>query len=296
MGVFSDSWEITKATLRVLRSDKELFVYPLITVILLVIYTILFAGITFWIMTTTTAFENDILAYILIISGSFIYYLGSSIISTFCNMCIVYTAKNRFEGLNATISSSLAFGLSRFSQIVLWSLLNASVGTLLMVADNFLRKIGGIGGIILRWLRGFLGFAWNILKIFTIPVMVYENTTPLNSLKRSAQIIRQKWGETIVLGIGFSALTIILFIPAIVLVFGFLFYAVFVVYSQALMSFIPFILGGLFIYYIFLILLTSILENIYRTAIYVYATTGKIPANYTQEQLESALKQTNESN
>jgi hypothetical protein len=44
--------------------------------------------------------------------------------------------------------------------------------------------------------------AWSIATFFVVPVLAYENLGPLAAFKRSTQLMREKWGES--LGATFS--------------------------------------------------------------------------------------------
>lgn len=60
----------------------------------------------------------------------------------------------------------------------------------------------GIGDI----LAGVLGMAWTVATFFVIPIMIYEKLSPLRALKRSVEIIRDLWKETLILKFGFKAI------------------------------------------------------------------------------------------
>ena len=47
-----------------------------------------------------------------------------------------------------------------------------------------------------------LGVAWSITTFFVVPVLAYEGLSPIASYKRSIQIMKEKWGES--LGATFS--------------------------------------------------------------------------------------------
>jgi hypothetical protein len=71
----------------------------------------------------------------------------------------------------------------------------ATVGLLLrMIQEN----VGWLGKII----TGLIGIIWSIATFFVIPVIAYEKAGPLEAVKRSSQLMKQKWGES--LGANFS--------------------------------------------------------------------------------------------
>ncbi|MCK7468186.1 MAG: DUF6159 family protein [Desulfosudis oleivorans] len=97
----------------------------------------------------------------------FLTYLGLAIIATFFNVCVVYTAKTRFEGKNATSGDAVRFAFSGFGIILAWSLLAATVGLILRVIDNAAERMGGIGALLLKITTSLLGAAWSLV-IFVV--------------------------------------------------------------------------------------------------------------------------------
>lgn len=60
----------------------------------------------------------------------------------------------------------------------------------------------GIGDI----LAGALGMAWAVATFFVIPIMIYEKLSPFKGIKRSVEIIKTVWKETLILKFGFGAI------------------------------------------------------------------------------------------
>jgi hypothetical protein len=59
-------------------------------------------------------------------------------------------------------------------------------------------SMGKIGKIII----GLIGIVWNVATFFVVPVLAYEKGNALHAFKRSAQLMKAKWGEKI--GASFS--------------------------------------------------------------------------------------------
>jgi DNA-directed RNA polymerase subunit RPC12/RpoP len=60
----------------------------------------------------------------------------------------------------------------------------------------------GLGDII----SGVLGMAWSMATFFVIPAIIFEELPPLKAVKRSWEIIKGVWRESLILKIGFGAL------------------------------------------------------------------------------------------
>lgn len=284
MGVFSRSWNITKLSFRVVRKDKELFIYAILSSILSIIFMIamLFPTIISQIMAGGSPTEWAWLEYVFI----FLTYLGLSLITTFFNVCTVYTAKQRFAGKNATMGESFKFAFSKFHLILGWSLISATVGLLLNLLENLAQSLGQIGAAVVRVFRGILAFAWGIITIFVVPVMVYEDVGPIDAIKKSTKTLSKTWGETIIrrFGLGLIEFLVILAGLAINAGVGYLLY----MYFDLTGIFIA--IGIAAVYVLVVVLAFNIASKVYNTALYEYAETGKVPTGYDKPTMKNAFK------
>ena len=282
--MFSRSWEITKLSFDVMKKDKELLLFPLFSIIfsMLFIAALLFPTVITFLIGGGTAGTMQGLYYVLI----FITYLGLAFIATFFNVCVVYTAKKRFEGGNSRFGEALKFAFSKIHLIFMWSLLSATVGLILRILDNMANKSKGIGRVLLKILVSVLGMGWSIITIFVVPAMVYNNLSPFAAIKKSVQTLKKTWGESLIrhLGLGLiQGIFILLGLVAIVL-------------SVFLMIKVNVAIGALIliiaiIYIIVVALIFTVANSIFNTALYEYAEKGKIPAGYNKEVMQGAFKE-----
>ncbi|MFH1972745.1 MAG: DUF6159 family protein [archaeon] len=281
--VFKNSWEITKTTFHVMKEDKELILYPILAATFSVMFVValLFPTIIIGFLTKAVTPVFGFLQYLLI----FIAYLGLAFIATFFNVCVVYTAKKRFAGGDAKFWETLKFALSKIHLIFMWSLLAATVGILLKVLESMARNAKGIGKIFLMIIRGVLGITWSIVTIFVVPAMVYDDLTPFNAIKKSVQVLRKTWGESLVrhfgLGMAQSLVIGVVLIPTAVIIFISFFLGAFVT---------AIVLIVLLVLYIIIVgMIFTIANSIFNTALYEYANSGKIPMGYTKDMLSNAF-------
>jgi len=280
---FSRSWEITKLSFSVMKKDKELLLFPLLAGIfsILFILTMLFPSIISSIMGGNVLGNYGIIDYILI----FITYLGLAFISTFFNVCVIYTTKIRFEGGNATFWQSISFARSKIRLIFLWSVIAATVGLILRVIDNIAERSGGTGKIILNITTSLLGMMWSVITVFVVPAMVYHDLEPFEAIKKSVETLKRTWGESLIRYIGLGSIQ-------------FLFILLGIVFTVILL----FVLGGLgsigiiiaiaiaVLYFLGVILVFNVANTIFNTALFVYSDTGKIPEGYDRETIQNAFK------
>jgi hypothetical protein len=191
MNAISRSWNITKLTFTVIGQDKEMLLFPFFASIASILYVaaILVPSGLLQALSESDAAGAEAVWGVTEYTILFVVYLGLSFIATFFNVCVVYTTKTRFEGGDATFMDSIRFGMSKTVIIFQWSLLAATVGLLLAMLERFALRLGGIGKIVVNLIRSVLGLAWSVLTLFVVPVLVYENVSPLEAVRRSKDIL-----------------------------------------------------------------------------------------------------------
>jgi hypothetical protein len=286
MNAFSRSWMITKLTFSVINKDRELLWFAVLSFVFSTIYSVamIFPTVIPALMENGFSQETlEVYQYLIL----FATYFGLAFIATFFNVCVVYTTKVRFEGGNATFDESLRFAFSRIGIIVQWSLLSASVGLLLRLLHHLASYLGKVGEIIANIIISLLGLAWSIMTIFVVPVLVYEGLGPVAAVKKSAQVIKKTWGESLIKTIGLGLVQFLVFIVI-------LFAAGALSYGLASAFGFAGLLTGIGIG-ILLMLLTGLIftvaSTIFNTALYVYANNNMIASGFSEEVVKGAFKQ-----
>jgi hypothetical protein len=127
---------------------------------------------------------------ILYIALTFLFYLVNYFVVVFFNMALIHCTHLYFKGEEVTINKGLQFSMSRIGVIFSWAIFAATVGTIL----KYIQENTGIIGKIIT---GLLGVVWNIATFFVVPVIAYENLGPIQAFKRSAGLMKEKWGESL---------------------------------------------------------------------------------------------------
>ncbi len=288
MNVFSRSWSITKLTFGVINKDKELIWFALLSFIFSGIFTAIMVVPSILpdllnMAESNGQMELQIYQYVIL----FITYFGIAWIATFFNVCVVYTTRIRFEGGNATFSESIKFAFSRAGLITKWSLLSASVGLLLRLLDNLASRLGKIGEIVVRILIALLGMAWSVITIFVVPVLVYEGLGPIDAIKKSTEVLKRTWGESLVRSIGLGLMQFFAFVVAIGIGIGLT-----VVLTNAF-DVIGLIIGVVVGFGLLLLigLIFNVANMIFNTALYIYADRQMVAEGFNEEVLDRAFKQ-----
>ena len=285
MNAFSRSWAITRLSFDVINKDRELIGFALLSFLFSTLFAVAMIFPTVIATMMEEGFKQESLQlfeYVII----FITYFGLAFIATFFNVCVVYTSKVRFEGGNATFGESIRFAFSKFGLIVKWSLLAATVGLLMRLLENFARRLGRPGQIIMSIIIGLLGLAWTIVTIFVVPVLVYEGLGPVDAVKKSTQIIKKTWGESLIRAIGLGLVQFMVMVGIILVAAG-------LTYVLGFLFQTPGILTGIGIGVLLLLftgLIFSVANNIFNTALYVYANNGQVASGFSPEIVQGAFR------
>ena len=198
MNVFtrlSNGWTIAMNSFKVLRANKQLIVFPILSGFsLLVVSASFFTAVLASAGWNTDAITNDyskVTQYSLL----FLFYFLNYFVIVFFNVALMHCTRLYFNGEEASLRKGIQFSISRIGAILSWALFAATVGTLLKIVQENLGKIGKI-------VIGLIGIVWNVATFFTVPVIAYENENAIGAFKRSVQLMKEKWGESI--GASFS--------------------------------------------------------------------------------------------
>ncbi len=148
----------------------------------------------------------------------------------------------------------------RAHTILFWSMVSATVGQLIRTVET---RAGWAG----RLLMGFAGLGWGMATYLVVPVLVMEDAGVMDSVRRSASLLRGTWGEQLVSGLAFGWLGLLWAIPGIVLgALGANGYPIFIV---------PAVL-----WFAAMMAAFTAASEIFTVALYRYATTGEAPSGY----------------
>lgn len=184
----SNGWTIAVSSFKVLKENKQLIVFPILSGISLIILSGMFTvGILAAIGWDVDNLKTEGITQYLIAFG---FYLINYFVVVFFNMALIHCTRLYFHGEEVTIEKGLRFSMSRIGVIFSWALFAATVGTIL-------KAIQENSGILGKIITGIIGVVWNIAVFFVVPVIAYEGLGPIAAFKRSSQLMRQKWGESL---------------------------------------------------------------------------------------------------
>ena len=196
-------------------------------------------------------------------------------ISLYFNAALTFCVLRCFAGQSPSIRDGLTASFGRLPQIVGWAFVATLIGGMLRGfldrADN--DDLGVVNGLLVSLLIGLFGLTWAVATYFVLPVLVVEGTGPLATIRQSAAVLRKTWGETVVGNGGFGLLQGLISLPAVLLFVGGLVMALAHQISIGALA----LVGLAAVYLTIVAVVFGTLGVIFRTGLYVYATTGKAP-------------------
>jgi MFS family permease len=272
-----NSWTLIKASAGVLRADKELIVFPIVSTIGVLIVTAGFALPMVLAGFFDALFEGR--SQILGLVVGFVFYVVQYFVIIFANSALVGAAMIRLRGGDPTVGDGFRIAMAHLGTILGYALVSATVGMILRWLSERGKTLGRIASSI-------GGLAWNLASYLVVPVLVIEGVGPLEAIKRSANLLKKTWGEQIVgnfsIGLIFGLLTvlvILLGIPTFVFVAS--------TNSAALIA----LAAVLFVLIlVFLGLISSTLNGIYVAAVYRYAAEGEASGFFNEEMVRGAFR------
>jgi hypothetical protein len=269
----SNSFAMAGASWRVLQSDKELLAIPIMSFVCTLAVALLSGGAVYFSLDRvvetdgTTSLGATPLTWVV----SVVAYLLITFVVTFFAAALVAGARERLTGGQPTLGSAFWAASRRLPEIFLWSLLTGTVGLVLSAIENR-------GGLVVRLISRAIGMTWRIVTWLAVPVIVAEGTGPITSLKRSAGLFRQTWGENLVGQMGFGLIGLLAMLPGLVI-------------AGLLMVNLP--AAGIVVVVLWVAAVSvviSTMSGIFRTVLYQFASGGTLPPEFAQADLSSAFR------
>ncbi|MDX6594792.1 MAG: hypothetical protein QOI72_174 [Solirubrobacterales bacterium] len=264
-------WGLTKKSWGLLNGHRELIRFPIYGAIATTLLAIVTLGPGLYLL------DQDSLggAIPLLVIG--VYVL--SVVGFYFSVGLAAAADMIFRGqADVTVADGLAVARERFSQICGWAALSTAISVVMGVLENQ----GGIGGQIAARV---VGMAWSLVTFLAVPVIAIEGTGPVETLKRSASMFRQRWGTQIAGNVAIGgAVFLIGVLPAVILIVA----GVALWSSASFLGAVLVVIGALVL--AIAMLISRALSGIFGVALYRYALDGETVGGFTQDELESAVK------
>jgi len=267
MGRILRGWEITKASFKVVRTDKEIMLLPVASAVMCLLVLLTILGVPAALGLLSPGYASAL---------AIVFYLVSSFVIIFFNTALVACAKIRFDGGDPTIRRGLSVASTKAGKILQWSMVAATVG----VALRVLRQKGGLlGGIV----SAIGGLAWAVSTYFVIPAILYEDLGPIDAISRSLAIIKRTWGEGATAYISTHIIFFLLSLAAL----PFLLVAFSIFPSSPPLAML--IIASVIVYYILPAVVGTAVDGILTAALYKFSVDGEVPKDFEKANIQTVI-------
>ncbi len=303
MNKFQRSWQLFRSSLTVMQQNKKLLIFPIIISGLMLLIALFFFGAfafqptgysytssAHWKTVANSAWvsapaqqgsrhSEGALKPLAVVYLAIMYFV-SMFLATFCNVAFYNEILKALNGQAVSIRAGFQFACTRWKSILLWA---AFAGVIGYIIKSLEERFGLFGKIVLR----LVGTAWSVACVFVIPIIITDpESNPFTILKKSALTLKNTWGESLIgyAGVAFGSL--------IVMVGSVIYLGAAFAGSMALNNF--WLFGFAFVAWLIGIFafsyVVSVASQIFRCALYLYATTGNVPPPYNADMMTMAWK------
>jgi hypothetical protein len=279
-GKFARSWALMKASTAVLRSDKSLLVFPLLSgLCTLLVAASFLIPVGMMVLGGAHAGQDfhermSVASYLLL----FVFYLVQYFVIIFFQTALTGVALMHMRGQPTSVRIGLALARTKLPQIFGYALIAATVGLLLRMIQE---RLGLIGRLVI----GFVGLAWTVATFLVVPLLASKDVGPVDAVKESVELLKRSWGENLIgnggIGIAFGLMMLLAVLVSAVLIGG-------AVATQSLVAIVLAVVIVL-VGFILLGLIQSSLQGIYAAALYRYAEAGEASIGFDQALLQQAF-------
>jgi Family of unknown function (DUF6159) len=267
-----NSWELFKISWSVLRSDRTLAWFPVLSGIVSLAVFAAFAGLVWTTGVDTTNGQESLQAigYVFVVLA----YIVLAFVATYFLAALVHAANERLEGRDASLGVSMGAANAKLHRILPWAIVQGTVSVIISAIEE---RAGFVGQIIVR----LIGAAWAIVTFLTVPIIMMEDLGPWNALKRSGTLLKQTWGENLAAQAGFGIFAMLAGLPGAALIaLG--------IATDEVAAMIG--LGAIGVIWILIVsVVIAAMSGIYRIALYRFAVDGQAPGAFAQVDLGGAF-------
>lgn len=274
MSRFRQGLELAGVSWRTIVNDRSLAVFPVLGAVSAVALTAAFVIPGLFLVADEAA--STALTVTGIVLFAIAAYLAA-FVGIFFSVALASCANRSLQGEDTTVREGIAAARERIPQIAGWALVTTTVNLILRAIEA---RFQGVGGAIVSALGG---LAWALVTFLAVPVIAFEGTGPLQTLKRSAGLFRHRWGQQVV-GLGVTTGVVALFgiLPGVAMLF------LGIAIAPSIGGFLLIVIGALAI--IVASILSATLSQVLAVALYRFAAEGIAVGPFTEEQLQSVVR------
>ena len=277
MSRISTGWRLAKDSWALLRADRSLAIFPALSTAFSAVALALL--LTPGLVGAAAADKDWVVLPFLVVGG-----YAATFFVVYFNVALAGAARLSMDGRDTTVADGLAVARERRGLIVKWSLIQFAVGALVHGVEYVMGE-SAAGRVAAGLVSSVAAAAWSVSTFFVIPLLALEGLSPGAALKRSASLVRERWGEGLVgsAAIGLAVFLVAL-LPLAVLLQGVL----------AVIDADPALGAVVGVMWILALMgtlaLGSALGVIFRVQLYRYSIDGAAPGGFAQPDMVAAFR------
>jgi len=174
------SFELVKASWKILMEDKKLLAFPIISGIVTLLVIATFIPLVF--------FSNGFFSFNTSTVGGivsvFVFYLISYFVVIFFNVGLISCVYAKLNGQSMTVREGLSAASRHLPSILAWAVVAATVGLILRMIEDRSGFLGQIAASI-------IGGVWSLITLFVVPVLAFEDKGVFAAMKESLELFKR---------------------------------------------------------------------------------------------------------
>ena len=282
-------WAMARACAAVLKQHPKLALLPAASAaILLLVATLVLVSLLpqfgAWHAAAGAIWQRVPIVWLYVLANGALFVL--TVLVTTLNAALIHCALRCHAGQAPSLRAGLAAAARALPQISGWAVVLSTIGAALYALEIALRaNLGVVGAVIGR----LFDVGWSVTTFFVLPVLVVERVGPVTAIRRSAAMVKQKWGESLagetrfgLVGMLFIAQALLLFFAGLALLLS--------SGAHAMAGLGPVLMALGAVYGIVAIVLLQALSAIFQAGLYVYASTGALPPALDPNHIAGAFR------
>ncbi len=280
MGSWASSREVTRKSWAVLKENRYLLAFPVLSFVLGLIPVAVLGIPALYFLATNHNWIALVLGILLV--------FAASAVAVVLQGGLVAAVDAEMSGEDSSVGQGLRRAMQHLGALIAWSAVVTVVSVLLgLVRGN---GQGNVVGVLLRSvLAAAADVMWQLVTFFVVPFIVLEGASPISAVKSSASLFKQRWGQQLAGGVRIGALIgLVLILPGILLLVGGILLAL-LGSAAAIASGASLAVIGLVLLLIGIVI-SSAMRSVFSVALYRYAKDGVASAGFTTQELQDAVR------
>lgn len=271
------SFRLVGASVRILRQDNHLILFPAISAVAMLFVVVAFALPVFGFRSIDGIGRGGLY------SIGFLFYVVQYFVIFYFNVALVGAVMIRLDGGSPTLGDGLRVANSRLGAILGYAVISATIGVILRAIQE---RVGFLGRLIV----GFIGASWAVATYMVIPVLVTRDRSAFGAIADSTALLKRTWGENLVgqTGLGAAFGLIYFGLLACLVVLAVIILPALAHVSTALV--VAFVAAGVLVC-LACVLAHATLSGIYSAVLYRYAVDGSDAPGFEGGVLGGAFQQ-----